>query len=46
MSEIIKTHKELKVFQLSFEAGMEIFRLPLVRICNADDLFLAFAMPS
>ena len=39
MSEIIKTHKELKVFQLSFEAGMEIFRLPLVRICNADDLF-------
>lgn len=27
MSEKIKTHKELKVFQLSFEAGMEIFRM-------------------
>ena len=27
MSEKIKTHKELQVFQLSFEAGMEIFRL-------------------
>ena len=27
MSEKITTHKELKVFQLSFEAGMEIFRL-------------------
>jgi len=27
MSEKIKTHRELKVFQLSFETGMEIFRL-------------------
>src|SRR5680860_719109 len=27
MSEKITTHKELKVFQLSFEAGMEIFRM-------------------
>lgn len=27
MSEKIKTHKELKVFQLSFEAGMEIYKL-------------------
>ncbi len=27
MSEKIKSHRELKVFQLSFEAGMEIFRL-------------------
>lgn len=27
MSEKIKTHKELKVFQLSFEAGMEIFSM-------------------
>ena len=27
MSEKIKTHKELIVFQLSFEAGMEIFRM-------------------
>ncbi|MCK9400266.1 MAG: four helix bundle protein [Bacteroidales bacterium] len=25
--EKIKTHRELKVFQLSFEAGMEIFRI-------------------
>ena len=25
--ERIKTHKELKVFQLSFEAGMEIFKM-------------------
>ncbi len=25
MSEKIKTHRELKVFQLYFEAGMEIF---------------------
>ena len=25
--ERIKTHKDLKVYQLSFEAGMEIFRL-------------------
>jgi hypothetical protein len=23
----IKTHRDLKVFQLSFEAGMEIFRM-------------------
>ncbi len=27
MSEKIKTHRDLKVFQLSFEAGMEIFQL-------------------
>jgi four helix bundle protein len=27
MSEKIKTHRNLKVFQLSFEAGMEIFEL-------------------
>ncbi|MCX6257142.1 MAG: four helix bundle protein [Bacteroidia bacterium] len=27
MTEKIKTHRELKVFQLSFEAGMEIFRI-------------------
>ncbi|MBU1349251.1 four helix bundle protein [Patescibacteria group bacterium] len=27
MSEKIKTHSDLKVFQLSFEAGMEIFIL-------------------
>jgi four helix bundle protein len=27
MSEKIKTHRDLKVFQLSFEAGMEIFEL-------------------
>lgn len=27
MSEKIKTHHDLKVFQLSFEAGMEIFEL-------------------
>lgn len=25
--EKIKTHRELRVFQLSFEAGMEIFKL-------------------
>lgn len=25
--ERIKTHRELKVYQLSFEAGMDIFRL-------------------
>ena len=25
--EIIKTHKELRVYQLSFEAGMMIFKL-------------------
>ncbi len=27
MSEKIKTHRDLKVFQLSFEAGMEIFNI-------------------
>jgi four helix bundle protein len=27
MSEKIKTHRDLKVFQLSFEAGMEIFQI-------------------
>lgn len=27
MAEKIKTHRELKVFQLSFNAGMEIFNL-------------------
>ncbi len=27
MSKLIKTHKDLKVYQLSFEAGMEIFEL-------------------
>jgi len=27
MAERIKTHRDLKVFQLSFEAGMEIFKL-------------------
>ena len=27
MSEKIKTHRDLKVFQLSFEAGMEIFKI-------------------
>jgi four helix bundle protein len=27
MSNKIKNHKDLKVFQLSFEAGMEIFNL-------------------
>jgi four helix bundle protein len=27
MSEKIKTHRDLKVFQISFEAGMEIFEL-------------------
>jgi four helix bundle protein len=27
MSDKIKTHKELKVFQLSFKAGMEIFNM-------------------
>ncbi len=27
MTEKIKTHRDLKVFQLSIEAGMEIFRL-------------------
>jgi four helix bundle protein len=27
MSEQIKTHRDLKVFQLSFETGMEIFQL-------------------
>ena len=26
----IKTHKDLKVFQLSFEAGMDVFRLTLL----------------
>jgi four helix bundle protein len=25
--EIIRTHKELKVYQLSFEAGMEVFEI-------------------
>ena len=25
--EKIRTHRDLKVFQLSFEAGMEIFRI-------------------
>ncbi len=27
MADKIKTHRELKVYQLSFEAGMEIFRI-------------------
>ncbi len=27
MAEKIKTHRDLKVFQLSFEAGMEIFNI-------------------
>lgn len=27
MGERIKTHRELKVYQLSFESGMEIFKL-------------------
>jgi four helix bundle protein len=27
MAERIKTHRDLKVYQLSFEAGMEIFRI-------------------
>ena len=27
MNERIKTHRDLKVFKLSFEAGMEIFRI-------------------
>ncbi|MEA3445799.1 MAG: four helix bundle protein [Bacteroidota bacterium] len=27
MSEKIKTHKDLKVYQLSFERGMEIFNM-------------------
>ena len=27
MSEKIRTHRELRVFQLSFESGMEVFNL-------------------
>ena len=27
MNKIIRTHKDLKVYQLSFEAGMEVFEL-------------------
>ena len=27
MSEKIRTHKDLKVYQLSFDAGMEVFRI-------------------
>jgi len=27
MSEKIKTHRDLKVFQLSFKAGREVFRI-------------------
>jgi hypothetical protein len=27
MVEKIRTHRDLKVFQLSFDAGMEIFRI-------------------
>jgi four helix bundle protein len=27
MAEKIRTHRDLKVYQLSFEAGMEIFRI-------------------
>lgn len=27
MSEKIRTHKDLKVYQLSFEAGMEVFKI-------------------
>ena len=27
MSEKIKSHRELRVYQLSFEAGMEIFNI-------------------
>ncbi len=27
MGEKIKTHRELRVYQLSFESGMEIFKL-------------------
>src|SRR5690554_3813304 len=27
MTELARTHKDLKVYQLSFEAGMEIFEL-------------------
>ena len=27
MSDIIRTHKDLKVYQLSFESGMEIFNV-------------------
>ncbi len=29
--ELIKTHKDLKVYQLSFEAGMKVFHIKKIK---------------
>ena len=40
--EKIRTHRELRVYQLSFEAGMEIFKISPVKSCFQRGHFVAF----